>query len=426
MVPETLRSPGQPLDSQTRAFMEPRFGHDFSKVRVHTDKKAVESAKHVNDRGSTRGRDIVFGANQYQPSAHRIPAPANAGAGLQRQRRSPRQAVVNEVSVVPPIVHEVLRLPGHALDDNTRTFMESFLGHDFSRVRVHTDSRAAASARAVNAHAYTVGRGVVFGAGRYALNTSAGQRLLAHELTHVVQQREGVAKTKPLSMATDAAAEREADQIADTVASCEQRPAPTILPRATTGTTLARQSDGQDKQEYAMPVQTSALAEREREVEAIEVGGKSYVLYQTEVRSAGSSSWLANNPGNLDYTADTAEWGAYENKSLKWGAHRFAIFPNEETGLKAVRSFLRKHQTTRDIRLMMNMFAPAGDLANKPSQYAKSVAAKLGVSVTTLVKDLSDEQIETFALEIQRVEGWKPGTVNRRGDPALPKEARER
>ena len=194
----------------------------------------------------------------------------------------------------------------------------------------------------------------------------------------------------------------------------------------TTGTTLARQPDGQGQQKYALPVQATALAEREREVEALEVDGKSYVLYQTEVRSAGSSSWLANNPGNLDYTADTAEWGAYENKKLKWGLHRFAIFPNEETGLYAVRSYLRKHQTIRDIRLMMNMFAPAGDLANKPSQYAQSVAAKLGVPVTTLVKDLSDKQIETYALEIQRVEGWKPGKVNHRGDPDLPEEVRKR
>jgi hypothetical protein len=426
IVPEALRSPGQPLDSQTRAFMEPRFGHDFSKVRVHTDKKAVESAKHVNARAFTRGHDIVFGANQHQPSAHRIPAPANADAGLQPQRRSLRQAVVNQASVVPPIVHEVLRSPGHSLDDNTRTFMESFLGHDFSRVRVHTDSRAAASARAVNAHAYTVGHGVVFGAARYAPTTSAAQRLLAHELTHVVQQRGAIAKPETLLVASAGAAEREADQIADTVASSERHPAQKTLPQVTTATTLARQSDGKEKQEYALPVQTPALAEREREVEALEVNGKSYVLYQTEVRSEGSSSWLANNPGNLDYTADTAQWGAYENKKLKWGLHRFAIFPNEETGLKAVRSFLRKHQTTRDIRLMMNMFAPAGDLANKPSQYAQSVATRLGVPVTTLVKDLSDEQIETFAVEIQRVEGWKPGTVNRRGDPDLPKEVRER
>jgi hypothetical protein len=60
--------------------------------------------------------------------------------------------------------------------------------HDFSQVRIHSDSHAAASARAVNARAYTVGQDIVFGDQQYAPHTSAGRRLLAHELTHTVQQ----------------------------------------------------------------------------------------------------------------------------------------------------------------------------------------------------------------------------------------------
>lgn len=92
------------------------------------------------------------------------------------------------VSTVPPVVHEVLRSTGQPLDTATRGFMEPRFGHDFSHVRVHTDARAAESARAVNALAYTVGRDVVLGAGQYAPATNAGQRLLAHELTHVIQQ----------------------------------------------------------------------------------------------------------------------------------------------------------------------------------------------------------------------------------------------
>ncbi len=104
------------------------------------------------------------------------------------QHRAANQA---EPATVPPIVHEVLRSPGQPLDPATRAFMEPRFGHDFSRVRVHTDVKAAESARAVNALAYTVGREVVFGAGRYAPGTMAGQRLLAHELVHVVQQGNG-------------------------------------------------------------------------------------------------------------------------------------------------------------------------------------------------------------------------------------------
>lgn len=67
IVHEVLRSPGQPLDSATRAFMEPRFGHDFSQVRVHTDARAAESAQAVGARAYAVGRNIVFSANQYSP-----------------------------------------------------------------------------------------------------------------------------------------------------------------------------------------------------------------------------------------------------------------------------------------------------------------------------------------------------------------------
>jgi len=101
------------------------------------------------------------------------------------QRAAIDPAPLNEV---PPTVYDVLRSPGQPLDRETRQFMEPRFGHDFSRVRVHTDTRAAASARAVAARAYTVGQDVVFGAGQYAPHTGAGQRLLMHELAHTMQQ----------------------------------------------------------------------------------------------------------------------------------------------------------------------------------------------------------------------------------------------
>ena len=94
----------------------------------------------------------------------------------------------NVAGEVPPIVYDVLRSPGQPLDAGTRAFMEPRFGHDFSGVRVHTDAKAAESARAVNALAYTVGREMVFGAGQYVPTTNAGRKLMAHELTHVVQQ----------------------------------------------------------------------------------------------------------------------------------------------------------------------------------------------------------------------------------------------
>jgi hypothetical protein len=88
----------------------------------------------------------------------------------------------------PIIVDEVLNTSGQPLDAFTRGVLEPRFGHDFSRVRVHTDSRAAESALQVNALAYTVGQHIIFGSGQYGPASQSGKRLLAHELAHVVQQ----------------------------------------------------------------------------------------------------------------------------------------------------------------------------------------------------------------------------------------------
>jgi hypothetical protein len=92
----------------------------------------------------------------------------------------------------PPIVHDALRSPGVPLDSRTRSFFEPRFGRDLSRVRVHTGPQAAGSAKAVNAAAYSVGQDLVFDEGEYAPDTTHGQRLLAHELAHVMQPDAGL------------------------------------------------------------------------------------------------------------------------------------------------------------------------------------------------------------------------------------------
>ena len=124
---------------------------------------------------------------------------------------------------MPPIVHEVLRSPGKTLDPATRAFMEPRFGHDFSQVRVHTDAKAAESARAANALAFTVGRNLVFDSDRYRPGTSEGRRLLAHELTHYLQQGGDPAPRTTLTMGPVADPfEREADSIAANVSQAER------------------------------------------------------------------------------------------------------------------------------------------------------------------------------------------------------------
>jgi hypothetical protein len=87
----------------------------------------------------------------------------------------------------PAIVRDVLRAPGR-LDSATRAFFEPRFGFDFGQVRLHTDESATRSARAIDARAYTLGQSIVFGQHQFAPNSRAGALLLAHELTHVIQQ----------------------------------------------------------------------------------------------------------------------------------------------------------------------------------------------------------------------------------------------
>lgn len=138
----------------------------------------------------------------------RVPDPANmsvaSGDMLQRKcnaceqeekekppklaRAESHDASAFDGAKAPPIVQEVLRSPGRALESSTRAFFEPRFGHDFSAVRVHADARAASSALQIQARAYTVGSQIAFGPGQYSANREDGRLLIAHELAHVVQQ----------------------------------------------------------------------------------------------------------------------------------------------------------------------------------------------------------------------------------------------
>ena len=116
--------------------------------------------------------------------------PAVSGAAPRIQRFTGQ--ATGGVDTAPASVDRVLADSGRPLDSGLRHDMEQRFGYDFSQVRVHTGAAAEQSARDVNAHAYTVGHDIVFGTGRFAPRTVAGDRLLAHELTHVAQQRAGL------------------------------------------------------------------------------------------------------------------------------------------------------------------------------------------------------------------------------------------
>jgi hypothetical protein len=128
-----------------------------------------------------------FGAQLPQPAQAARAQDDEIEEELALQAKS---AAGTDAETVPGVAHE-LQSPqgrGRPLSPNERAFFEPRFGHDFGEVRLHVDAQAAESARALNALAYTVGRHIVFGSGQFAVGTPTGRRLLAHELTHVVQQ----------------------------------------------------------------------------------------------------------------------------------------------------------------------------------------------------------------------------------------------
>lgn len=119
-----------------------------------------------------------------------VAAPKTASDGA--RPRIDREWTSNPNTAAPASVAKAIACAGSPLDATLRQDMEQRLGHDFSQVRVHTGAVAELSAKEVHAQAYTSGRHVIFGAGRFAPATYQGRRLLAHELVHVTQQSAGV------------------------------------------------------------------------------------------------------------------------------------------------------------------------------------------------------------------------------------------
>jgi hypothetical protein len=184
-----------PPDRSTRVQVRP----SLSAPPMHGVLQPKLTVGDINDpleREADRIADHVMQMPDAAPSIIAAPPEISRKCAACEEEAQPLQSKIVRsseafVSGEPGIVQDVLRSPGQPFDATTRGYFEPRFGHDFSDVRVHTDAPAAASARKVNADAYTVGRDIVFDAGRFMPGTHEGRRLLAHELTHVVQQTGG-------------------------------------------------------------------------------------------------------------------------------------------------------------------------------------------------------------------------------------------
>lgn len=171
-----------------------------AKLTVNTpgdefEREADQTADTLMRRGSARAGE------REEPSIRKQEAPPEDEiqrqcSDCEKKEETPVHTVQREASgdgdggtTAPAIVGEVISSGGSSLDGATRTHMENHFGADFSQVRVHNDGRAHTSARAISAHAYTYGNHIAFAEGQYRPTTQSGRHLLAHELTHVVQQR---------------------------------------------------------------------------------------------------------------------------------------------------------------------------------------------------------------------------------------------
>jgi hypothetical protein len=236
--PRALSSVPEPPDPNSRALIRSHFGLNFSRVPVQAGLRAAKM-----QRAPARAGQLSIGApgDQYEQEAEQVadrvlrtPEPAtgakqgtrqtapqiNPPSGacakrIQRDTSSPYSIAdgtdsTNQAQTqnqdqgtvqtqeqpgqTPQLTREfenqigALQGGGQPLAGPVRSSMESRFGHDFSRVHIHTDHTAAALAASINARAFTLGPDVIFGAGQYAPESEAGQRLIAHELTHSIQQ----------------------------------------------------------------------------------------------------------------------------------------------------------------------------------------------------------------------------------------------
>lgn len=208
---EVLQSPGQPLDPETRAFMEPRFEHDFSLVSIFGDAPVIQAKLTIgqpNDRYEQEADKVAeqvmrmqnppiqwqsvrnnkerqIQTNQINGQISHIFAPQIIEDDTQATQISDNPVGVDsntETTIHPPT------RGGERLPSSVRSFYEERFGYDFSHIRLHTGTNAERNANLLNARAFTLFNDIYFGAEGNAVSIYQPNWLLAHELVHIIQQ----------------------------------------------------------------------------------------------------------------------------------------------------------------------------------------------------------------------------------------------
>lgn len=232
------------------------------------DPEIAHEGSHVEREQEPQHREVQHALAEGSPQAlgqssvmhlQRAAGNASVSAFVQREEddRHPVKDVVESGS-------------GRPLEPEVRVDMEQRLGHDFSDVRVHTDPKAADSAKAVQARAYTSGSNVVFDDGQYRPDTPEGSKTLAHELTHVVQQRSGPVDGTPAAGGIRVSSPSDQyEQAADAAAETATRTDPAPVP-AVQGAPIQRQETAPEDEEEVQTVQRQEAPEEEEEVQTVQ------------------------------------------------------------------------------------------------------------------------------------------------------------
>ncbi|HEY0381139.1 MAG TPA: DUF4157 domain-containing protein [Candidatus Elarobacter sp.] len=308
-----LRSRPAPAPRRTRSHVDP-VGYDVAHLQRTVGNQAV---LRMLDRSHILQRTCAGGAPCVECAG-------NAEGTLRRAAHSAAPA-----AKAPPIVDAALRSPGRPLSADTRAFFEPRFGRDFSAVRLHSDQTAAESAHAVNARAYTVGSQIVLGAAQH--ERTDGDRLIAHELAHVVQQSAGMASGALEIGKADAPAEREADAAAHAVVSGNSRAPVLAGDHGAPGVQRTAASCPDDWR-------TTVQADHDRALSMIDVARRKLSAYDgtspPEVKTAleehfkrsnsGVAGWVHFSLGYLRMMADFTRYDCEDNKSWWCGSDTLA------------------------------------------------------------------------------------------------------
>ena len=197
-VQRMLQTDTEELEAELTGTATRRFGHDFSGIPIHASAaKAIQKKLVINRPGDSYEQD----ADRIAEQVMRTPTPSLRASTVSTLSSAAGAQAKEGLTPAPHVTPEVeanvrtLQSEGNPLPSASREFFESRLGADFSQVRVFTGTRAQETAKSLGAKAFTVGQSISFGAGQYAPESNEGKRLLAHELTHVVQQEGGVRRS---------------------------------------------------------------------------------------------------------------------------------------------------------------------------------------------------------------------------------------